>query len=78
MAIAEETEDRAGQLGYELLRRFTITFDFSRKRAYFEPGPQLKAPYEFDHAGLILGMGGPDLSNLTALMVEPVGCLADD
>jgi hypothetical protein len=69
MGIAEEQADRAGQLGYEALRRFTITFDYSRKRAYFESNPSFDEPYQFDHAGFILGAGGADLSTLTAFMV---------
>ena len=68
MGIAEEEADRAGQLGYEALRRFTITFDYSRKRAYFEANSSFDEPYQFDHAGFILGAGA-DLSTLTAYMV---------
>ena len=69
MGIAEEEADRAGQLGYETLRRFTITFDYSTKRAYFEANPSFDEPYQFDHAGFILGAGGADFSTLTAFMV---------
>jgi Aspartyl protease/PDZ domain len=68
MGIAEENSDRAGQLGYGVLRRFTITFDYSRKQAYFVPEPDFDKPYEFDHAGFVLGIGS-DLSSLTAFMV---------
>jgi hypothetical protein len=69
MGIVEEDADRAGQLGYGVLKRFKITLDYSRKKAYFEPGPDFSNPYEFDHAGLILGTGGPNLSILLAFMV---------
>jgi membrane-associated protease RseP (regulator of RpoE activity) len=69
MGIAEEDADRAGQLGYGVLRRFTITFDYSRRQAFFEPNASLNEPYEFDHAGFVLGGGAPDLSSLTAFMV---------
>jgi hypothetical protein len=69
MGIAEEDGDRAGQLGYGVLRRFRITFDYSRKRAYFLPNADAGEPYQFDHAGFVLGKGGRHLSTLTAFMV---------
>ena len=69
MGIAEENGDRAGQLGYGVLRRFRVTFDYSRKQAFFERNTSFQEPYEFDHAGLIFGAGEPQLSTLTVLMV---------
>jgi len=69
MGIAEEDADRAGQLGYGVLKRFRITFDYSRKKAYFDPGPDFSKPYDFDHAGFILGAGGPNFSILTVFLV---------
>lgn len=69
MGIAEEDADRAGQLGYGLLKRFTITFDYSRKRTAFEPNSSIHDPFEFDHAGFVLGAGGPQFSTLTTFMV---------
>lgn len=69
MGIAEENGDRAGQLGYGVLNRFRITLDYSRKQVYFESMGDSGKPYEFDHAGFILGAGGPDFSSLTAFMV---------
>jgi hypothetical protein len=69
MGIAEEDADRAGQIGYGVLRRFTITFDYSRKQAFFEPNESFDQPYEFDHAGFVLGAGPADFSMLTVFMV---------
>ncbi len=70
MGIAEEDVDRAGgQIGYGLLKRFTITFDYSRNKAVFEPNISFDQPFEFDHAGLVLGTGGADFSSLTVFMV---------
>ncbi|MGD0215208.1 MAG: retropepsin-like aspartic protease, partial [Terriglobales bacterium] len=70
MAVAEEDVDRAGgQIGYGLLKRFTITLDYGRKKAVFEPNTSLDQPFEFDHAGFVLGTGGADFSSLTVFMV---------
>jgi hypothetical protein len=69
MGIAEEDADRAGQLGYGVLKRFTITFDYARKKAFFEPNSSFDGPYEFDHAGFVLGAGAADFSTLTVFMV---------
>lgn len=69
MGVAEENSERAGQLGYGTLRRFKITFDYSRAQIFFRPNASLNEPFEFDHAGLLLGAGGPKLSSLMAFMV---------
>jgi hypothetical protein len=70
MGIAEEDVDRAGgQIGYGLLKRFTITFDYSRKKAVFEPNASLDQPFEFDHAGFVFGTGVADFSSLAVFMV---------
>jgi hypothetical protein len=69
MGIAEEDADRAGQIGYGILKRFTITFDYTRKKAFFEPNKNFDQPYEFDHAGFLLGAGGANFSTLIVFMV---------
>ncbi|MGA8030321.1 MAG: PDZ domain-containing protein [Bryobacteraceae bacterium] len=69
IAMAEEDTNRAGQLGYGVLKRFTITFDYARSRAFFEANASLSQMFEFDHAGWILSAGGPDFSSLKVFMV---------
>jgi S1-C subfamily serine protease len=69
MGIAEENTERAGQLGYGVLKRFQITFDYSRSQAFFKPNASFHDTFEFDHAGFILGAGGRQLSTLTVFMV---------
>jgi S1-C subfamily serine protease len=70
IAISEEDTKRAGgQLGYGVLRRFTITFDYSRKQAYLQPNAALKQPFEFDHAGFIMASYGAEFSGLKIFMV---------
>jgi predicted aspartyl protease len=43
-----------GLLGGEVLRRFTVTVDYSRSRIILEPNAQLDAPMEFDMSGMSL------------------------
>ena len=46
--------DTVGLLGGEILRRFTVTVDYSRSRIILEPNAQLATPMEFDMSGISL------------------------
>jgi hypothetical protein len=59
--------DAIGNIGGEIMRRFTVTLDYSRKRMILEPNAQLREPFDADMSGLGARMG-PDGSN--ALEVE--------
>ncbi len=56
-----------GNIGGEILRRFTVIFDYSRKRMILEPNPAFGDAFEADMSGLATRMG-PDGSG--ALKVE--------
>ena len=43
-----------GIIGGEILRRFTVIFDYSRKRMILEPNANLADPYEHDMSGALL------------------------
>jgi predicted aspartyl protease len=45
-------EKTGGSLGSGVLRRFTITFDYPGKKAYFEPNAAIAAPDLADRSGL--------------------------
>lgn len=49
----------AGTIGGELLSRFTVTFDYARRRLYLEPNAALAGPERFDASGLVLRAGIP-------------------
>jgi hypothetical protein len=57
----------AGNIGGEILRRFTVIFDYRRKRMILEPNQRLGEAFEADMGGLGLRMG-PEGSN--ALQVD--------
>ena len=54
--------DTVGLLGGEILRRFTVTVDYSRSRIILEPNAQLDAPMEFDMSGMSLAAVSSDPS----------------
>ncbi|HYH86718.1 MAG TPA: aspartyl protease family protein [Pyrinomonadaceae bacterium] len=44
--------DAAGNIGGALLRRFKVTFDYSRSRMYVEPNKNFSEPFEYDMSGI--------------------------
>lgn len=55
-------DGKAGNIGGAILRRFRVTFDYGRKRVYFQPNERFDQPYEFDMSGLALVTEGPGFS----------------
>ncbi|ANM28423.1 hypothetical protein ABI59_00430 [Acidobacteria bacterium Mor1] len=47
-------DSRDGNLGNGLLRRFNVTFDYSRRRMLLEDTPEMGEPFLFDGSGLRL------------------------
>jgi hypothetical protein len=58
-----------GVLGGEILRRFTVTLDYSRRLMFLEPNSALTDPYDTDMSGARLAALGPDFRTI---MVESV------
>lgn len=59
--------DILGNIGGDILRRFTVTYDYARKRMILEPNASFGDPFEADMSGLAPRMG-PDGSE--AIEVE--------
>ena len=55
-----DTTDYAGLVGGEILRRFRVVVDYSRKQVVLEPNRHFSEPYEFDMSGASLTSGGSD------------------
>jgi hypothetical protein len=51
---AFNANDTAGNVGGALLRRFAVTFDYPRRRLYFEKEDARDRPHPYDRAGLWL------------------------
>ncbi|HSP06044.1 MAG TPA: PDZ domain-containing protein, partial [Acidobacteriota bacterium] len=52
--------EMAGNIGGEILRRFTIVLDYSRKVLIVEPNKDFADPFRFDMSGLNLTSTSPD------------------
>lgn len=52
---------RNGSIGGELLKRFTITFDFYHKKMYLRPNSYLRHPFEYNMSGMELVATGTHL-----------------
>jgi hypothetical protein len=48
------SDEYAGIIGADILRRYRVTFDYSRNRLILEPHPDAPKSYEFDMSGLFL------------------------
>ena len=59
---ATAQKDIGGMLGDEVLRRFILTFDYSRKRMILEPNPRFAEPFDENMSGLILESTSVDLT----------------
>lgn len=67
--VVEDAVERAGQISAETLRRFTLTFDYSRARLILEPNRSFAEPFELDMAGWFLIADGPDLRRRKVFLV---------
>ncbi len=64
-------EPRDGNLGYEMLKRFTLIVDYSRCELLLRPNVHLREPFEHDMCGLELRASGPDFRRYLAAAVAP-------
>ena len=58
------SEDFSGVIGGELLRRFKVIFDYSRKRIILESNESLTEPFEYDMVGIRLRAASDDFKTL--------------
>jgi hypothetical protein len=56
----------AGTIGGEILRRFKVILDYSRKQMILEPSANFGEPYSADMSGLMLISEGKDLGTIRA------------
>lgn len=50
--------DRAGSLGGELLKRFTVVFDYSNSKMYLKANNKLNDPFFYNKSGIVLRQDG--------------------
>jgi hypothetical protein len=56
----QSQNDFAGIIGAEVLRRFTVVFDYPQRRMFLQPNAKFDEPYDFDMSGLYLTAEGKD------------------
>ncbi len=61
----------AGAVGMEVLRRFTVTFDYAKKRILLEKNAAFNSSFDYDASGLRLASTGEDLTTLEVRRVLP-------
>ena len=60
-----------GTIGGAILRRFTVTLDYSRSRMILEPNADFAAPFHADTSGLVLSASGPNFKTISISHVIP-------
>lgn len=65
------SDDRNGNLGNEILSRFTIIFNYARQMIYLKANNTLKRPFEYDMSGLDLIASGKEYRNYIVTGIDP-------
>ncbi|HEX8128483.1 MAG TPA: aspartyl protease family protein [Pyrinomonadaceae bacterium] len=61
--------DFDGIIGAEILRRFKVIFDYSRRQMILEPNAHFDQPHDYDKSGLLLRTAGRNLSGVEVFQV---------
>lgn len=75
--IGAQQEGMLGNIGGEVLRRFTVIFDYPRKRMILEPNAQLADPFEADMGGIAPRMGPDGSAALEVEWIQPASPAAE-
>jgi hypothetical protein len=62
---------RNGNVGFELLKRFSLIIDYPHQRLLLRPNAHFREPFEHDMCGLDLMATGPNLRRYLVLRVAP-------
>jgi hypothetical protein len=62
---------RHGNLGNEILKRFTVIVDYSRSRLTLKPNALYRTPFEHDMCGVEIMAGGQNYNSFIISKVEP-------
>lgn len=57
-----QSDQRNGIIGNEILRRFTVIFDYIGERMYLAPNKAYDEEFVYDRSGLLIIAAGPNLS----------------
>ena len=62
---------RNGNVGYELLKRFSLIIDYPHRRMLLRPNPSFRDAFEHDMCGIDLLATGPNFRRYLVIRVEP-------
>lgn len=75
--VGAQEDGMIGNIGGEVLRRFTVIFDYSRKRMILEPNAQFGDPFEADMGGIAPRMGPDGSGALEVEWIQPASPAAE-
>ncbi len=64
-------DEREGIIGGEIFNRFTMIFDFYKKKLYIKPNRTFKRRFDYDRSGLVVLAAGTYLRNFIVQKVLP-------
>jgi hypothetical protein len=73
---SEAESDYDGQIGGEILRRFTVVLDYSSGQMILQPNARFGEPFESDMSGLTLNRAAPEFQDVTIEFVD-AGSIAE-
>ncbi len=62
--------EKEGNLGQEILKRFNVTFDFSRQEMFLEPNGRFADPFDFNRAGILFIRTEEGLLRITRVVLD--------
>ncbi|WP_139920676.1 aspartyl protease family protein [Hymenobacter sp. DG01] len=68
---------RNGNLGFELLKRFTVVIDYTHNQLLLRPNEKFRDPFEHDMCGFEVLATGPNYRQYRVLRVEAAGPAAE-
>ncbi len=69
--LSASERSRQGNLGYEMLKRFSVIIDYPHERLLLRSAGELRAPFEYDMCGLDLLATGPNYRRYLVQRVVP-------
>jgi C-terminal processing protease CtpA/Prc len=69
-STANRDSNLAGEIGGEMLRRFTVTFDYPHQQIILAPGRELRSDDQEDMSGISIVASGPGLKGFEVLQVR--------
>lgn len=79
ISTARNLKSRNGSLSGDILKRFNLVFDYSKKKLYFKKSNKFKQPFYYNNSGLILEHNGVRIieENNKGIIIKPFATKSD-